>query len=77
MALNFRKLKGKKKRFNPSKAYNNIYRVTDEAHYALTKPHSVSATLLAEMKQDQVGCSEVGVEGRLKEHLEQTGVEMH
>ena len=36
----------------------------------MTKAHSVSAVLLAEMKPETVGCSEVGTEARLKKSTE-------
>ena len=62
----FNRFKSKRKKFNPSKTYNKIYRATDDAHFSLTKAHTVSATLLAEMKPDAVGCAEVGTEARLK-----------
>ena len=60
--------KGSKKKFNPSKAYNGIYRAPDDTHFALTKSHAVSAELLAEMKSEAVGVSEVGVKARLKKN---------
>ena len=45
--MHFNRSKGKKKRFNPSRAYNDIYRAPEEANFSLTKPHTVLATLLA------------------------------
>ena len=66
----FHRCKSKRKKFNPSKAYNNINRAPDDTHFAMTKAHSVSAILLAEMKPDLVGCSEVGTEARLKKGTE-------
>ena len=61
-------MKLRKKRFNPSKSYNSIYRATDETLHSLTQAHAVSATLLAEIKSDTMGCAEVGPEARRKKN---------
>ena len=52
--FHFNRFKAIKRKFNQSKAYNSIYRATDESHFSLRKAHAVSATLLAEMKPDMI-----------------------
>ena len=66
----YHRSRSKRKRFNFSRAFNKIYRAPDDTHFAMTKAHSVSAVLLAEMKADSVGVSEVGTEARLKKTSE-------
>ena len=73
--IHFRKSKAKKKKFNPSKAFNKIYRAPDDTHFAMSKAHAVSAMFLAEMKPDAIGLSEVGTESRLKKGSESGKVE--